>query len=421
MNTEITDRNNEYGWVCFDAQCELCVRLASRFRPLLQRHGFALVPLQTPWVRSLLADPGQELLSELRLLPAQGPVQGGADALAEIARHIWWAKPVFWLSRVPLADFVLRRAYGWVARSRTCVGRSCALRARKRQVRVSALGWLAALLPAALALGCGRLLPGWLWMWTIALALFLGAKLITIRSLLRSGHTPGPRLLAYAFLWPGMDARAFCGHRPAQPAVVEEWTVAATKTLLGAAMVWFGVPLTGAAHPLITGWLGMLGIVHLLHFGLFHLLSLLWRALGINAHLLMQSPATATSLGEFWGGRWNAGFSDLVRENVFAPLSRRAGPGRALFLVFLTSGILHELVISVPARGGYGLPTAYFLLQGLAVLFEHSESGRKLGLGSGLRGWCFLALVAGLPAFWLFHPLFVHRVILPMLHALGAT
>jgi hypothetical protein len=258
-------------------------------------------------------------------------------------------------------------------------------------------------------------------MWTIAFALFLGAKLITVIHFIRTGHSTGPRLLAYAFLWPGMDAGGFCSNRLVQPPAVGEWALAATKTLVGAAVVWFGVRLTGDTYPLITGWVGMMGIVLLLHFGIFHLLSLVWRVLGIRAHPIMQSPATATSLSAFWGGRWNAGFSDLVRENVFAPLSRRLGPGRALFLVFVISGVLHELVLSLPARGGYGLPTAYFLLQGLAVLFEHSKPGCKLGLGSGVRGWCFVALVAGLPAFWLFPPLFVHRVILPMLYAIGAT
>jgi predicted DCC family thiol-disulfide oxidoreductase YuxK len=421
VNAEITDIKNENGWVCFDAECGLCASLARRFGPLLHRHGFALLPLQTLCVKDRLANTGEELLSEMRLIHAQGRVHGGADALAEIARHIWWAKPVHWLSHVSLVNSVFRSGYEWVARNRTCLVGSCAVKGRKPRVVASALGWVAALLPALLALGFGRALPGWLWMWTIALALFLGAKLITILNFLRTGHTAGPRLLAYAFLWPGMDARAFCSNNLVQPPVVREWALAATKTLIGAAVVRFGVRLPGATNPLITGWVGMIGIVLLLHFGIFHLLSLLWRVRGINAHPIMQSPATATSLSGFWGGRWNAGFSDLMRENVFTPLSRRVGAGPALFLIFIISGALHELVISVPARGGYGLPTAYFLIQGLAVLFEHSEPGRKLGLASGFRGWCFVGLVVGLPAFWLFHPVFIHRVILPMFHAIGST
>src|SRR5262249_22994346 len=116
-----------------------------------------------------------------------------------------------------------------------------------------------------------------------------------------------------------------------------------------------------------------------------------------------------------------AAFSDLMHESIFKPLTKSVGPQGALFLVFLISGALHELVISVPARGGYGLPTAYFVLQGVALLFERSKPGRRLGLGSGSKGWWFVALVAGVPAFWLFHPFFIHHVTLPMLHAIGAT
>ena len=80
MNTEITDVKNRNGWVCLDAEW-LCVSLAGRFRRLLNRHGFGLVPLQTPWVRDRLAHTGEELLSEMRLIPAQGRVRGGAEIL----------------------------------------------------------------------------------------------------------------------------------------------------------------------------------------------------------------------------------------------------------------------------------------------------------------------------------------------------
>jgi hypothetical protein len=39
--------------------------------------------------------------------------------------------------------------------------------------------------------------------------------------------------------------------------------------------------------------------------------------------------------------------------------------GWASFLVFAVSGLIHDLVISLLAGAGYGLPTSYFVAQGL--------------------------------------------------------
>jgi len=88
--------------------------------------------------------------------------------------------------------------------------------------------------------------------------------------------------------------------------------------------------------------------------------------------------------------------------------------------VFLASGLIHDLVISLPAHGGYGLPTGYFILQGLGITLERSAAGRRLGLQRGFPGWLFMFVVAAGPAFWLFHPPFVLRVILPFMHAIRA-
>jgi hypothetical protein len=271
------------------------------------------------------------------------------------------------------------------------------------------------------------------------LAIFLVAKGVTLRELTGGERkVKGRVLLAYLFLWPGMDARGFSSSAPGvdgngpwqmangQAGIVAkprlwECLTAGAKTCFGAALLWLGVPLIETNHPLLRGWVGMVGVIFLLHFGLFHLLSLAWRARGVHAPPVMQSPATATSLSRFWGGSWNAAFTDLVHEHFFKPLARQYNARTALGATFLLSGALHELVISVPARGGYGLPTLYFALQAAGLLFERSKFGRTLGLGRGLKGWCFVALVAGAPAFFLFHPIFVRNVILPMLHAIGAT
>ncbi|MGC3957885.1 MAG: MBOAT family protein [Verrucomicrobiota bacterium] len=135
----------------------------------------------------------------------------------------------------------------------------------------------------------------------------------------------------------------------------------------------------------------------------------------------MQSPATATSLADFWGARWNTAFNKLVYDLAFRPLAHRTSVVWATLGVFTISGIIHELAISFPARGGYGLPFGYFLLQGVGVLIERSRAGRALGLGRGWRGWLFMFCFTTVPAYWLFHPTFVQNVILPMLQTIGAT
>jgi alginate O-acetyltransferase complex protein AlgI len=288
-----------------------------------------------------------------------------------------------------------------------------------RQARVRSgdgrwLGWPPLFaLPAAAALA-GPVFPAWVWMWALAGAVFGGFKWLTWWRARR--RDPG-RSVAYLLLWPGMDATRFMdpSARPPRPAP-GEWAAALAKTAAGAVLVW-GVARTTPEW--VTGWAGMVGLVLMLHFGLFHLLSVLWRTAGIDARPLMRAPLRATSLADFWSERWNRAFVDLARPLVLRPLHRPCGLGTATFAVFLASGLLHEMVISVPARGGWGLPAGYFALQGLGVLVERS-AGRRLGLGRGVAGWLFtLALVAG-PVYWLFHPPFVERVVLPMMRALGA-
>jgi hypothetical protein len=179
-------------------------------------------------------------------------------------------------------------------------------------------------------------------------------------------------------------------------------------------------PMLRASNPLAAGWVGMAGAMFVLHFGTFHWIALFWRSRGVDAAPIMRRPIRSTSLAEFWGRRWNAGFHALASRFTFTPLRSRVSVAGATLFAFLVSGLIHELVISVPVRSGYGLPTAYFLLQGAAVLFERSPLGRGIGLARGWRGWVFTLTVTAGPAFWLFPPPFVRLVTLPMLDVMGA-
>jgi hypothetical protein len=284
------------------------------------------------------------------------------------------------------------------------------------------LGWIPLiLLPAAACWLRSRLEP-WEFMWLLSIAIFLGCKWETwFRARTEGIRANAVRDLGYLLLWPGMDAAAFLeAAQPIARPAAKEWLTASAKTLCGAALVWIVARRNPAEHQLFVGWIGMIGLVLILHFGIFHLIALAWQSAGVNACPIMQAPASATSLSEFWGKRWNLGFRQLTHGLVFEPIRKCAGTPIAILAAFVASGVIHDFVISFPALGGYGLPTGYFLLQGAGVLFERSRLGRRLGVQSGFSGWLFVLICAGLPVYWLFHPPFIRNVILPFLAFIAA-
>jgi hypothetical protein len=264
-------------------------------------------------------------------------------------------------------------------------------------------------------------MPPWAVMWALAVAIYAACKWLTWH---RAPTAPAGRQAAYLLAWPGMDAPAFLDRRPFAPdrrPTPGEWAFAAAKLALGVGLTWGVVRLVPDDRPLLRGWVGMGGLIFLLHFGSFHLLSCAWRAAGVGAKPLMDWPVLSRGVSEFWGRRWNTAFRDLTHRFLFRPLAARLGPRAGLAAGFLFSGAIHDLVISVPAGGGYGGPTLYFVIQGLGLLAERSRTGKRLGLGGGWRGRAFAAFVVVGPAYGLFHPPFVLNVVLPFLTVVGAT
>jgi predicted DCC family thiol-disulfide oxidoreductase YuxK len=408
VNTEITD--NKIGWVLYDGECSLCTRWARRFDRTLRHHGFALATLQSKRA-------GNFDLSEMRVVTPDGRAFGGADAVIEIARRIWWACPLFALAQIPGVMPLFRAVYRWLAANRHCIGGACSISKTN-----SPSDWFPLLLLPIGTFCFRNAIPAWVFMWAMAFAIYAGCKWLTFSVARRKlGITKGIRNIGYLLAWPGMDATVFLNaNAPVIKPRSNEWIFASVKTLLGATLLWRLARLAVPIHPLLAGWIGMAGIIFLLHFGSFHLIALGWRAAGVNATPVMRNPLLSCSLTEFWGRRWNTAFHEIVHRFTFRPLLRRTGATAATLIVFLISGLVHELVISLPARGGYGLPMAYFLIQALGIVTERTPFGKNLRLRHGVRGWLFTMIMTALPAFWLFHPLFMRNVILPMLHALGA-
>lgn len=283
------------------------------------------------------------------------------------------------------------------------------------------LGWLPLVLLPASAFASRNILRAWGFMWLLAVTIFAGLKWLTwwkVRKQIRHARW---RSVAYLLAWPGMDPDSFLDsdRRPHKPAA-SAWLWAVVETGLGAILLWVVARVVPQNEGLLRGWIGMLGLILLLHFGSFQLLAFFWQRAGVAATPIMVAPLRSHSLSEFWGKRWNLGFRQLSHDLIFRPLHGVLGVGGAGFLVFVISGLLHDLVISVPARGGYGLPTIYFVVQGAGVAVERSHVGKRCGLGRGVSGWIFMAVITAAPAFCLFHPPFVRSVILPFMKAIGA-
>jgi hypothetical protein len=222
---------------------------------------------------------------------------------------------------------------------------------------------------------------------------FLAFKALTMRRLAFG------RALGYWILWPGMDARPFAQTVPGTGRGLVAWGL--LKMAAGAALLLMHTGIRDLDVVRVFAGIGLL-----VHLGICDVLVGFWRLRGVPVGRLFVNPLASKTLGEFWGRRWNLAFHSVARDHVFRPAARRFGPAAGILLTFGFSGILHEVLLSVPAGGGYGLPFAYFLLHGLLVLAE-----RRWKLGG--RVWTLSWVLA--PAPLLFHPWFIRSLIWPLL------
>jgi predicted DCC family thiol-disulfide oxidoreductase YuxK len=415
--TEITERAEAVpfrGWIFYDRDCSFCCELAQRFENLFAERGFRFEALQEEWALRRLHLTRDEALKEMRVLTADGAILGGANAVVFLAGRVWWMAPLTLAARLPIVHGLLDRSYRWVAAHRSCriaTDATPPLPARTR--------WLGLAVLPLLALTTKPILPAWGFMWLMAFAIFFGCKWLTLGIVAGRREYVCPfRATAYLLAWPGMDAGRFLSPelsaRVARSAMFKAVGLAVVRMLFGSVLLFAIARQT--SNPILTGWIGMVGMILLLHFGLFALLNAGWRALRVNARPIMERPLRSTCVAEFWGRRWNGAFNDLALGLIFRPIAQRGGVTIATLVAFAISGLIHELVISLAAGAGFGLPTGYFVLQGLAILSQRKWAA----LRGDISGWLFTMIVVAGPAYWLFHPPFVRNVILPFMHAVGA-
>lgn len=211
------------------------------------------------------------------------------------------------------------------------------------------------------------------------------------------GRLTWGRYLVYALGWFGMDPGTFAKRRAGLSWKDDiAWGVGLMVVgTLGAWLVW-----AMEWRQILVMFLPMsLGF----HFGALRVLKGVLRRAGFPVRTLFPNLLKATGVGDFWCRRWNVGYSQMMQRVVGRPLGERWGREVAVLGVFLVSGLLHEVAITVPVNAGYGLPTAYFTVHGLMVLLEEKLRKRL--------GKLWVLLLVALPLGFLFPPEFQTEVI----------
>jgi len=117
--------------VLYDGRCPICRKGARRIAAVVGRRGFRVVPLQRRWVRDRVAVPREDLMKAMHVVRVDGSVAVGVDALLHIARHVWWAWPLWAFAHLPGVRGLLGLIYARIARNRYakgCKSGACAIR-----------------------------------------------------------------------------------------------------------------------------------------------------------------------------------------------------------------------------------------------------------------------------------------------------
>lgn len=308
--TKLTNRKDlRTGTLYYDGTCGFCRSGIRRIRKPLLSVGVEVCPFENG------ADE-----KEMVLEWGDGRTFGGADAALQLARRFpLLALPARLFEKVPLI-LLARAVYRRIAARRHCLpGKACPLDPEPVKGRFVGLVAVVAAILVVLAVVIGFFIPlvPWVWMWLIAFILWLGFKAMAFT---REGGLW--EIDPVFFLWPGMDARDFAwerrGPRPTGSLFPGLLFMAAGVAL------WFGViPRIDAT--LVRGGIGIVAMLCLLHFGLFNWIAAGHRRGGYPAEPIMRQPWRARGLGDFWGNRWNRGFSDWARVFLFLPLARKFG------------------------------------------------------------------------------------------------
>lgn len=116
------------GWVLYDDSCGFCRKWVPMWESTLRKRGFRIAPLQEPWVPEALGMQPEEIAEDIRLyVPATRSVVSGANVYRHVMQKIWWAYPLYVLTRTPGLRSLFDLAYRRFADNRHAFSKSCGL------------------------------------------------------------------------------------------------------------------------------------------------------------------------------------------------------------------------------------------------------------------------------------------------------
>jgi uncharacterized protein YqjF (DUF2071 family)/predicted DCC family thiol-disulfide oxidoreductase YuxK len=120
-------RKEVHGYVLYDGSCGFCSWWVPRLERALSAAGFAIAPLQEPWVSRSIPLSHDELLQDLRLVLSDGKVLSGADAYIYAIRRMPWIKPLGLLLSLPGLRWFTWQVYRVFNRNRFTISKVCGL------------------------------------------------------------------------------------------------------------------------------------------------------------------------------------------------------------------------------------------------------------------------------------------------------
>ncbi len=123
--------------------------------------------------------------------------------------------------------------------------------------------------------------------------------------------------------------------------------------------------------------------------------SALWRLVGGRGRDFMENPFAAKTPADFWR-RYNRPAQQFFREDVFKPMGGARHPLRIALATFAVSALLHEYAFDIGAGRVQGYQSAFFLLQGVAVVATGKVRPKGPARFAGMAATLAFNLASGL-------------------------